>query len=233
MRKVRGRPPSCAVYPWDKPVDPESLFQKQDLSTSYTRGPRESAPVGTCACGDESSAAIYAWERNKVRENDTPILIEFEADPGIVSIDGRDFLYSAFQLGNTKIFSDPLARLFGHKVLRYAQAAWNSNDGNEKRWAMCDLAIHNEAVVVDHYKNKLVIGGKNYTKFRNAFIIKLPIDPPSIIRVWTPTNFRSDHFSGGGPLMMLSDQMLSEHDSDLSFSRAEARLEVQKWCWQA
>jgi uncharacterized protein YjiS (DUF1127 family) len=34
-------------------------------------------------------------------------------------------------------------------------------------------------------------------------------------------------------LMMLSDQMLSEHDSDLSFSRAEARLEVQKWCWQA
>ena len=27
--------------------------------------------------------------------------------------------------------------------------------------------------------------------------------------------------------------MLSEHDPDLPFSRAEARLEVQKWCWQA
>jgi uncharacterized protein YjiS (DUF1127 family) len=34
-------------------------------------------------------------------------------------------------------------------------------------------------------------------------------------------------------LMTLSDLMLSDHDPDLPFSRAEAQLEVQKWCWQA
>jgi len=34
-------------------------------------------------------------------------------------------------------------------------------------------------------------------------------------------------------LMILSDLMLSDRDPDLPFSRAEAQLEVQKWCWQA
>jgi hypothetical protein len=77
---------------WEKPVDPERLFQKHDLSINDTQGPRERAPVGICACGDESSAAVYAWERNRRPGNDTPVLIEIEADPAVVAIDGRDFL---------------------------------------------------------------------------------------------------------------------------------------------
>jgi hypothetical protein len=92
------------VYTWQKPTDPERLFQKQDLSRNDTQGPRESAPMGLCACSDELSAAVYAWERNKSAKDDTPILIEIEADPEAVAIDGNDFLYPAFQLGNAEQF---------------------------------------------------------------------------------------------------------------------------------
>jgi hypothetical protein len=176
------------VYTWQRPVNSERLFQKCDLSRRDTQGSRESAPVGICACGEESSAAHYAWERNKVGENNTPILIEFEADPEVVAIDGNDFLYTAFQFGNSEKMSGALGGLFGPKVLRYAQTAWNSKD-QDNRLALCDLAIHDKEVVTDHYKNKLIIAGRHYTKFSNAFNIKLPVGPASIIRVWTPTVF--------------------------------------------
>jgi hypothetical protein len=176
------------VYTWEKPVDPEQLFEKNDLSTNHTRGPRETAPVSVCACGDLASAAHYAWKHNKSGDDGTPVLIEIEVDPEIVAIDGRDFLYKAFQLGSSEQFRVPVERLFGSKVLRYADKAWNSND-IANRLALCDLAIHDAAVVRDHYKNKLIIGGGYYTKFRNAFLIKLPIDSACVVRVWTPTDF--------------------------------------------
>jgi hypothetical protein len=171
---------------WEKPADPERLLQNVDLSMEDTRGPRASAPVGICASGDEATAAFYAWKHNC--ENDTPILIEFEVEPDVVAIDGRDFLYAAFQLGNAEKSSSALVKLFGPNVLRYAHMAWSSSNG-EKRIALCDLAVHNMHVVADHYRNKLVIAGRALLKFRNAFNIKLPIRPTSITRVWTPATF--------------------------------------------
>jgi hypothetical protein len=170
---------------WEKPNNPEGLFKKRDLSMDDTQGPRETAPVGICFCGEESSAAVYACERNIHRENDTPILIEIEADPEIVAIDGRDFLYGVFQFGDPQKAAPALERLFDPKILRFAEAAWSSTD-QSKRIALCDLAIHDRQIVAGHYENRLVIGGKRSTRFYNAFKIKLPIEPTAIVRVWRP-----------------------------------------------
>jgi hypothetical protein len=170
---------------WERPNNPEALFEKPDLSMDDTQGPRETAPVGICFCGEESSAAVYACERNIHRDNDTPILIEIEANPETVAIDGRDFLYSIFQLGDPQKAAPALERLFGPKILRFAEAAWSSTD-QSKRIALCDLAIHDRQIVANHYENRLVIGGRHSTRFYNAFKIKLPIEPTAIIRVWRP-----------------------------------------------
>ena len=170
---------------WEKPNNPEGLFEKPDLSTDDTRGPRETAPVGICFCGEESSAAVYACERNIYRNDDTPILIEIEVDPEIVAIDGRDFLYGVFQFGDPQKAAPALEGLFGRKILRFAEAAWSSTD-QSKRIALCDLAIHDNEVIAHHYRNRVVIGGRHSTRFFTAFVIKLPIETASIVRVWRP-----------------------------------------------
>ena len=173
---------------WEPPADPKRLFEKHDLSIDDTQKRLEGGPVAICACGDDASAALYAFERNMYEKDDTPILIEIEAKPADVAVDGRDFLYTAFQLGSAEKTSDALEGLFGPRVLRYAVAGWDSKD-RVKSIPMCDLAIHDMDVLVHHYKNKRVIAGRYSTKFRNAFKIKLPIEPASIVRVWTPTTF--------------------------------------------
>ena len=170
---------------WEKPNNPESLFEKLDLSTDDTRGPRETAPVGICFCGEKSSAAVYSCERNVYRNDDTPILIEIEASSEIVAVDGRDFLFGAFELGDPEKAASALETFFGPKILRFAQSAWRSTD-HDKRLALCDLAIHDCDVIAHHYKNRMVIGGRHSTRFFTAFIIKLPIEPASIVRVWKP-----------------------------------------------
>jgi hypothetical protein len=139
---------------WEKLNNPEGLFEKPDLSTDDTRGPRETAPVGICFCGEESSAAVYACERNVSHENDTPILIEVEADLEMAAIDGRDFLYAMFQFGDPQKAAPAIARLFGPKVLHFARAAWSSTD-HSKRLALCDLAIHDSEVIAHHYRNRV------------------------------------------------------------------------------
>ena len=80
---------------WEKPNNPESLFEKPDRSMDDTQGPRVKGGAGR---------NLLLWRRNLVccrvcflqtqnanRENDTPILIEIEADPEIVAIDGTRF----------------------------------------------------------------------------------------------------------------------------------------------
>jgi hypothetical protein len=176
------------TYTWQRPSNPEQLLQIANLSRKDTQGPRDSAPVGICACGDEASAAMYAWERNRYRDQNTPILIEIEVDAESVAIDGNDFLYTAFQFGSWERFEAPLEALFGKRVLRYAWPAWESSDV-DRRLALCDLAIHDPDVVAHHYKNKLIIGGRYHTRFRSSFLIRLPLDAGAIIRVWTPTDF--------------------------------------------
>jgi hypothetical protein len=118
------------------------------------------------------------WDVGKIR-------VEIEADLETVAIDGRDFLYGVFQLGDPQKAAPALERLFGPKILRFAEAAWSSTD-QSKRIALCDLAIHDRQIVADHCENRLVIGGKRWTRFHNAFKIKLPVEPTAIARVWRP-----------------------------------------------
>ena len=50
-------------------------------------------PTWVCACGDEMGAIYYTTKHNRDRENNTPVLISFDANLRDVIIDGRDFLY--------------------------------------------------------------------------------------------------------------------------------------------
>lgn len=176
------------VYTWQQPTHLEHLLKKSDLSRNDTQGPRDASPVGICASGDEASAAVYAWDRNRCLEDDTPILIEVEVGTEIVAIDGNDFLYPAFQFGTAERLREPLEATFGKKILRYAYPAWETNDFNQ-RLAFCDLAIHDPDVIKEHHANKLIIGGRCHTKFRSSFLVRLPICSKSIVRAWRPSDF--------------------------------------------
>ncbi len=138
-----------------------------------------------CACGTLDGAAYYAWKHNRNETNDTPILIEFEADVDQVRIDGRDFLYPAFQGGHPERARGLLEQLYGSSVLRYADLAWTSPD-QRMRVSLCHLATLDPEVVLAHYANLTVVEGKHGTTFENAFTVAYPVSPNAIVRVWVP-----------------------------------------------
>lgn len=166
------------------PGDLDALFAKVNLSLKDTRPDGAQADPGVCACGEETGAAYYAWQHNRKGENTTPIIMEFDVPDDAVSIDGRDFLYTVFQLGEPELARPVLARVFGNCILRYADRAWASK---EQSVALCDLARHDPQVIKAHHANAVILGGRYDTVFRNAFIVRLPVGTASIIRVWSPT----------------------------------------------
>ena len=166
------------------PLDP--LFRKVDLSTVDTRQESLNRRV-VCCCGTVEGAAYYAWHHNRTPENDTPILIEFHHTLDDVGVDGKDFLYTAFQIGVPSKARDVLVQVFGRKVLKYAEAAWDCDD-NDRRIAFCDLAVLDPEVVTSHYENRTTILGRGGTTFESAFNVSLPVLPESIVRVWSPTS---------------------------------------------
>jgi hypothetical protein len=168
-------------YNWPGP--PDVLFNKKDLSVKDTRA-SEGEP-GVCACGEKSGAAYYAWHHNKGDKDTSPIIIEFEADESVAAVDGRDFLYTVFQLGDPNRARPILERTFGYAVLRYAERAWNEKE-QSCRIALCDIAIHDPEVIRAHHANECVLGGRYSTVFKNAFIIRLPVCPEAILSVWSP-----------------------------------------------
>jgi hypothetical protein len=131
-----------------------------------------------------------AWQHNRTRENDTPIIVEFEADEDTVAIGGRDFLATVFQLGEPALARPALARAFGNAVLPYAERAW-ATDNQDTRIALFDLARHDPDVVKAHHANTVVLGGRFRTVFRSAFIVKLFPAPQSVVRVWSPAAQRA------------------------------------------
>ena len=165
--------------------DLNALHIKPDLSTEDTRA-KNSRVDAVCACGDEEGALYYATKHNLAGENNTPLVIEFDVEKSSLSIDGKDFLYTAFQ------FSDPikarpaLEACFGSAVLKYADRAWASQI-QDFRIAQCDLAIQDPAVIEAHHANKNVIAGRSKTRFRSAFTIKLPVLTTSIVSIYSPS----------------------------------------------
>jgi hypothetical protein len=168
-------------YNWPGQLD--ALFNKKDLSTKDTRA-TDGVP-GVCACGETNGAAYYAWHHNRGDKDTSPIIIEFEADESAVAVDGRDFLYTVFQLGDPNRARPILERTFGCAVLRYAERAWKE-EAQLCRIALCDLAIHDPGVIRAHHANECVLGGRYGTVFKNAFIIRLPVYPEAISNVWSP-----------------------------------------------
>jgi hypothetical protein len=166
----------------DLKADLEALWQKSDLNVDDTK-PKGLPPPRVGACAEFNGAAYYALQHNRSADNNSPLLITFEADIADVIIDGRDFLYTSFQLGNPDKARSILGRLFGAPILRYVDRAWATERGSQQRIALCDLAVQDEAVIGAHARNTAVIGGRYRTRFCNAFLVKLPIGPDRIIDV--------------------------------------------------
>jgi len=169
----------------EHPGNLKALNLKPDLSLNDTRlGTKSVAAV--CACGDEAGAIYYACSHNKSEKNDTPIIIEFTADRSFAAIDGKDFLYTAFQMGEPDIARPALERCFGTAILSYADRTWFSED-QSFRIAQCDLAIHDPDVIEAHHANELVLAGRYRTLFRSAFTIAHPVRPEAIVNVSSPS----------------------------------------------
>lgn len=172
------------------------LFDNESLSYENTL-PKEDALETyhvVCACGDELGATYYATSHNISGEKTVPLIIKFKAPIDDIWIDGRDFLYNAvFQQGHTHKQREIALKLFGKELGKYIDKAWSTNE-QAYRIAMCDLAINDPNVISQHYKNELVIGGRYNTKFKSAFMVKLPICPERIISVTSPDriNFQID-----------------------------------------
>lgn len=161
-----------------------TLHLKPNLSIKDTR-PKNEHTNAVCACGDNDGALYQATKHNLYGDNNTPIIIEIDIDKSLLSIDGKDFLYTAFQ-GSDPVKARPiLEKCFGSAILKYANRAWSSNN-QSFRIAQCDLAIQDIEVIEAHHASKTVIAGRAKTIFRNAFTIKLSILPASILSVCSP-----------------------------------------------
>jgi hypothetical protein len=170
----------------EHPGDLDGLHLKPDLSRRDTR-PDLMVVDAVCACGDADGALYYACSHNISPINTTPILIEFEAEASHVAIDGKDFLYTAFQMGAPERARPILERSFGTAVLRYVDLAWSSGD-QSFRIAQCDLAIHDPNVIEAHCASDVVLAGRHRTIFRSAFTIQLPVPPESVLSVSSPSS---------------------------------------------
>ena len=131
-------------------------------------------PLAVCACGDFDGAAYYASKQNRHDVDDTPLVVEFECDIARVAVDGRDFLYTVFQMGSGARTRDLVGRAFGRRALTYLDAAWRSTE-QSRRIELCREARHDPLVVRAHYSNPLVLGGRHGTRFRSAFLVRAPV----------------------------------------------------------
>lgn len=129
-------------------------------NVNYTRNKKKKGGNSFCMwrCG---SALFYACIHHRTEEDDTPILIEFEADIGDMWVDGRDFFYTVIGLWDRlgvsqerkRRVEEILVTTFGRGVIKYFEkASTTPNPG--RRIALMDLAINNHKIIRDHAKNK-------------------------------------------------------------------------------
>jgi len=167
----------------------EALFRMPDLTRDHL--PEDTTFRGFCACGGATGAAYYALRHNFTKKNDYPLVIEFTASIDDIYVDGRDFLYPAFQLwdrhftNNQDWQSAVLCDLFGPSISRYFDTACQSAH-QPYRIAMCDLATFDSEVAWGHVHNERVIAGRYGTMFTSAFFVKAPVTANRITRVYVP-----------------------------------------------
>jgi hypothetical protein len=145
--------------------------------------PSDQTPHRICACADKASALFYACKKNVNATDTSSILITFDADVVDVIVDGRDFLYTVFQMGNPDRARPVVERLFGRAILHYADRAWATEKGDFQRIAICHLSVQDDDVIRAHARNATVIGGRYGTEFCSAFMVRMPIPTDQIVSV--------------------------------------------------
>ena len=127
--------------------------------------------------------AQYYATRNQSRP--TSIIISIEVDIKYVFIDGRDYLYNTFykfkngqnSQTSTNIIND-LKTIYGKTIDKYICKFLEETKSDSD--AICDLIIHDEEIILNHYKNNKIIGGRHGTMFRSSFYVQSPIKPEMI-----------------------------------------------------
>jgi hypothetical protein len=176
-------PDICAVR---KRLEADFLNPQIRRSQIYQTTPFK----GACACGTQDGAVYYAIEHNR-STGTVPLVVKFTASLSDVCVDGRDFLYTAFQLwdrhgrGGLERQVKVIEQLFGEAALRYFEAATTTHD-QQRRVALCSLACFDARVVLAHYENRRIIGGRHKTRFASAFEVRCPIGADRIVEVCAP-----------------------------------------------
>lgn len=179
--------------------DIDALYQKEDLKRADTApaskwvktkdgGHIEYIEGEKSICfADKTGAEYYAIKHNVTKCHTAPLLITVDIEIENIVIDGRDFLYTVFSLLNpkdlakTKRQSNKLKGLYGNKIEYYIEKI--IKHPNSEKNAICDLVIFDNEIIIEHYTNKKVIGGRFNTIFKSAFCGKVPILPNQIINV--------------------------------------------------
>lgn len=126
---------------------------------------------------DKLGATYYALQHNKTKEKNISLLIEVEVPISDVIIDGRDFLFTAFNLGilksNNQILEcqiEILKFIFGNSIEIYIDKLIET-----KNIAIIDLIEYDDNIIKDYFNNNVLLNGRYNTIFRYSFMVKAPI----------------------------------------------------------
>ena len=171
-----------------KDTEPASQWieRKNGGHLEYTEG-----ELSICFA-DKLGAVYYATKHNVTKEHTVPLLITVDIAIDNLAIDGRDFLYTVFgymdtnNLKKTKRQTKILKLLYGEKMEYYIEKI--IKHPKSEKYAICDLAIIDNEIIIGHSKNQLIIRGRNNTTFKSAFWGKVPIPNNQVINVERLTN---------------------------------------------
>ncbi len=160
----------------------------QEAPTSEGGGHTEYIEGENSICfADKIGAEYYATQHNVSKDKKIPLLITLDLDIENITIDGRDFLYTVFGFINpkdiekTKRQTEKLKTIFGVNIEKYIKKIIEHPKSD--KFAICDLVICDDEIIIEHSKNIEIIGGRYGTVFKSAFFGKTPIPPEKIQNV--------------------------------------------------
>jgi hypothetical protein len=176
-----------------------TLYNKEDLTREDTSpasvwidrkngGHREYTEGEQSICfADKIGAEYYATKHNITKDKKIPLCITLDLDIENIAIDGRDFLYTVFgfidpkEIEKTNRQTKKLKSIYGEKIEKYIEKI--IRHPNSEKFAICDLVICDDEIIIEHSKNIEIIGGLYGTIFKSAFFGKIPISPEKIQNV--------------------------------------------------
>lgn len=137
----------------------------------------------TYACASYEDAARYA-----LRNEGLPAVIAIELPFEEVAIDGKDLLYTVFQLWDrSQKHHLPQVREILNTVFGTATVKWfdlaASESAQAARIGLCDLAVHDLSAIQAHHANEIPLAGRYNTLFRSAFDLPTKVDAAAILSV--------------------------------------------------